>query len=222
VSRPNSTSNNKPVIEFVKPSLLCADTNSWSGNFPQKIGDTWYTIQSSSYYGYTYNPNNYTYEYTGETKTTVVGNSLASTTANANDDQLFTVPTGSANNMNNYWAGSNSNTRLRASKDYLYLLDQGSSYSMMGSTGITVSRFSPAEQTSGNLIANLRSIISSSLGLSLTSFSSTSKDNVVDIVARDLESDDLDKVYATIDEDGGYTLRSITNSAYSTISIVKM
>jgi hypothetical protein len=56
----------------------------------------------------------------------------------------------------------------------------------------------------------------------LTPFTTTQKDNVADLVARDLASDDLDKVYGTVNEDGSYSQKPITTTRYSTVAIVKM
>ena len=67
VSRPIASSPTKPVIEFVKPSLLCSDSASYTAapgtggyggniNTPQRVGNTWYTLQTTSTYSYGYDP----------------------------------------------------------------------------------------------------------------------------------------------------------------------
>lgn len=223
VSRPDSNSAGKPVIAYVKPSLLCSDTGSMSGNTPQKIGDTWYTMQSAYTYSWGYNTNTNQYQsYYGQ-KTSVIGNSLATTTNNANDDVVFTVPSQSQDVAGGYyWSGSMGNTKIRASKDFMYMLNQGSTYASTNSSGMEVSRFKPSEQVSGAVISRLTSVLPSSRNISITSFTTTNKDNVVDLVGRDLASDDLDKIYGTISEDGVYTQKVITNSKYSTIAVVKL
>lgn len=226
VTAPNSSSGGKPVIAFVKPTLLCSDTSGWSGNIPQKVGDTWYTLQNAWSYSWGYNPITFTYQSFGGTKTSIIGNRLYATTGNVNDDNVFTMPT-SSNDLNGsngyYWGANISNTRIRASKDYLYLINQGSTtYTMNSSSGVEISRFNPHEQTNGSVITNLLRIVSSSQNLSYSAFTSTKKDNVAELVARDLASDDLDKVYGTIAEDGSYSQRTINNSRYSTIAVARL
>ena len=226
VTAPNASSAGKPVIAFVKPTLLCSDTSGWSGNIPQKVGDTWYTLQSAWSYSWGYNPTTSMYQSYGGTKTSIIGNRLYATTGNANDDTVFTMPT-SSNDLNGsggyYWGAGISNTRIRASKDYLYLINQGSTmYTMNSSSGVEISRFKPADQTTGSVISNLLRIVSSSQNLSYSAFTTTKKDNVAELVARDLSSDDLDKVYGTIAEDGNYSQRTINNSRYSTVAVARL
>lgn len=226
VTAPNASSGGKPVIAFVKPTLLCSDTSNWSGNIPQKVGDTWYTLQSAWSYSWGYNPTTFTYQSYGGTKTSIIGNKLYATSGNTNDDTVFTMPT-SSNDLNGsagyYWGANISNTRIRASKDYLYLINQGSTmYTMASSSGVEISRFKPADQTNGSVISNLLRIVSSSQNLSYSAFTTTKKDNVAELVARDLASDDLDKVYGTIAEDGSYSQRTINNSRYSTIAVARL
>lgn len=221
VSRPSSSSAGKPVFAFVKPSLLCADTSGWSGNLPQKVGDTWFTIQSASYYGWTDSSQT---NYQWGTRTSVVGNTLSASTNNVNDDIVFTVPVATGGSTPAYYWGMN-NTKIRASKDYLYLLKQSSTYMPGSSTsqdGIEVSRFRPSAQTSGAIITGIDTIISPSRSLSISAFTTNQKDNTVDLVGRDIASDDLDKVYGTISDEGTYTQKPITTTKYSTVAIVKL
>ena len=168
----------------------------------------------------------FSYQSFGGNKTSIIGNRLYATTGNVNDDNVFTMPT-SSNDLNGsngyYWGANISNTRIRASKDYLYLINQGSTtYTMDSSSGVEISRFNPYEQTNGSVITNLLRIVSSSQNLSYSAFTTTKKDNVAELVARDLASDDLDKVYGTIAEDGSYSQRTINNSRYSTIAVARL
>lgn len=222
VTRPDSTSGGKPVIAFVKPSLLCSDVNSWSGNLPQKVGNNWYTMQTSSYYGYEPNGSG-GFNYAYRSRTSVIGNSLNQTANNVNDDTIFTIPSSGSGSSTTYYYGM-SNTKIRASKDYLYLLKQDSNYmpGVSSSGGIEISRFKPSDQTSGRELTALNTIITSSQKISVSAFTTTKKDNIADLVGRDMTSDDLDKVYGTISEDGIYAQKPISNTKYSTIAVVKL
>lgn len=231
VSRPNSSSGGKPVIEFVKPSLLCADSNSYATpgyggniNTPQKVGNTWYTLQTTSTYSYGYNPSTNVWESSYGSKTSVIGNALGNTTNNVNDDRVYVVPSQtSANNYGYYWGGGMNDTKIKSSKDYIYLTKQAfGAYNPGSSSGMVVSRFKPADQRNGYLIESISNVIEASRNLTITSFTTTQKDNVADLVARDLASDELDKVYGTINEDGSYTQKPITTTKYSTVAIVKL
>ena len=221
VSRPSSSSSTQPVFAFVKPSLLCSDTSNWNGNLPQKVGDTWYTIQTASYYGYDQNNN-----YTWGSRTSIVGNSLGVSNSNTNDDLTYTIPTVTdGGSPAAYWGMSNTN--IRASKDYLYLLKQGNNYMMANGSsgsndGIEVSRFKPSEQTSGAIITGITTVVPPSQHLSISAFTTNKKDNTVDLAGRDIASIDLDKVYGTISEDGTYTQKAITTTKFSTVAIVKL
>lgn len=231
VTRPTSSAPTKPVITFVKPSLLCADSNNYSAsmyggniNTPQKIGDTWYTLQTQSSYSYGYDAN-FGWRSTYGEKTSVIGNSLGNTQNNVNDDLVFIVPTNSntSNGTGYYWGGGMDKTKIKASKDYLFLIKQDFGAYMPGqSTGMVVSRFKPQDQQSGYPITSIRNVIEASQNLTITSFTTSQKDNVADLVARDLTSDDLNKVYGTIAEDGSYSQKPIVTTKYSTVAIVKM
>ena len=230
VGRPNSSSAGKPVIEYVKPSLLCADSNSYSMyggnvNTPQKVGNTWFTLQTTSSYSYGYNSSTNIWESSYGSKTSVIGNSLDATTNNVNNDLVYVIPTSSssANNYGYYWGGGMNNTKLRSSKDYLYLIKQDfSNYTPGSSSGMVVSRFKPQDQRNGYTIESISNVIEAASNLTITSFTTTQKDNVADLVARDLSSDELDKVYGTISETGAYTQKPITTTKYSTVAIVKL
>ncbi len=230
VGRPNSSSAGKPVIEYVKPSLLCADSNSYSMyggnvNTPQKVGNTWFTLQTTSTYSYGYNSSTNIWESSYGSKTSVIGNSLDATTNNVNNDLVYVIPTSSAsaNNYGYYWGGGMNNTKLRSSKDYLYLIKQDfSNYTPGSSSGMVVSRFKPQDQRNGYTIENISNVIEAASNLTITSFTTTQKDNVADLVARDLSSDELDKVYGTISETGAYSQKPITTTRYSTVAIVKL
>lgn len=87
---------------------------------------------------------------------------------------------------------------------------------------MVVSRFKPADQRNGYQIESIGNVIESSRNLTITSFTTTQKDNIADLVARDLASDELDKVYGTINDDGSYTQKPITTTKYSTVAIVKL
>jgi len=221
VSRPATPSSTQPVFAFVKPSLLCSDTSNWNGNLPQKVGDTWYTIQTASYYGYDQNN-----MYTWGSRTSIVGNSLSASNSNTNDDLTYTIPTvAGGGSPAAYWGMSNTN--IRASKDYLYLLKQGNNYMMAGGSsgstdGIEVSRFKPSQQTSGAIITGITTVIPPSQHLSISAFTTNKKDNTVDLAGRDIASIDLDKIYGTISEDGVYTQKPITTTKFSTVAIVKL
>ena len=221
VSRPNSSSSGQPVFAFVKPSLLCSDTSNWNGNLPQKVGDTWYTMQTASYWGYDASSN-----YSWGTRTSIIGNTLGASNSNTNDDVTYTVPAASGGGSPAYYWGAN-NTNIRASKDYLYLLKQGNNYMMAGGSsgatdGIEVSRFKPSEQTSGAIITGVRTIVSSSEHLSISAFTTNKKDNTVDFAGRNIASIDLDKIYGTISEDGLYTPKPIVTTKFTTMAIVKL
>lgn len=230
VSRPNSSSAGKPVIAYVKPSLLCADSNNYSMysgnvNTPQKVGDAWFTLQTTSTYSYGYNNSTNVWESSYGSKTSVIGNSLDATTNNVNNDYVYVIPTSSANanNYGYYWGGLMSNTKLRSSKDYLYLIKQDfSNYTPGSSSGMVVSRFKPQDQRNGYTIENVSNVIEAASNLTITSFTTTQKDNVADLVARDLTSAELDKVYGTISETGAYSQKPITTTKYSTVAIVKL
>lgn len=222
VSRPDNNSGGKPVITFVKPSLLCSNVDAWSGNLPQKVGNAWYTMQRSSYWGYESNGGG-GYNYVWGERKSIIGNSLTNTTNNVNDDVVFTLPsTGSGNSVTYYYGMDN--TKIKGSKDYLYLLKQSSGYmpGVATSNGIEISRFKPDDQTSGRQLTGIDTIIPSSQRLSVSAFTTSKKDNIVEFVGRDMNSDDLDKVYGTISEDGVYTPKNITTTKYSTIAIVKL
>lgn len=230
VTAPTSSSGGKPVIAFVKPTLLCSSSGQtmYGGgdNVPQKIGNTWYTLQTAGAYGWGWDTTGSgSYRYYYSQKTSVIGNTLASTIGNVNDDTVFVVPT-STRDLNNggsyYWGGGMSGSKIRASKDYLYLINQGQASAGSSSTGMEVSRFAPSEQTSGNVIINLANIVAEARKLSITAFTTNKKDNAADLVARDLSSDDIDKVYGTISDGGSYSERVINNSKYSTVAIVKL
>ena len=227
VTAPNSSSNGKPVIAFVKPTLLCSSSGNTmyggSDNVPQKIGNTWYTLQSAGAYSYSWN--NGIPQYSYSQRTSVIGNTLAATVNNVNDDTVFIIPTASSDLGSGggyYWGSGMNGSKIRAAKDYLYLISQGQVSGGSSVTGMEVSRFKPSEQTSGNVITNLSNIIAEARKLTITAFTTTKKDNSADFVARDLNSDDIDKVYGTVSEGGSYSERVINNSKYSTIAIVKL
>lgn len=229
VTRPTNTSAGKPVIAFVKPSLLCADSNSYTSyggnvNTPQKVGNNWYTLQTNYAYSYGYNVLTNVWESKYDNVTSVIGNSLGNTSNNVNDDSVFAIPTSTNANNNGYaWAGSMSNTKIKGSKDYLYLIKQDfGNYNPGGSSGMVVSRFKPADQRNGYVISSIADVVPASKNLTITAFTTTAKDNIADLVARDLSSDELDKVYGTISEDGVYTQKPITTTKYSTVAIVKL
>jgi len=229
VTRPTDSSAGKPVIAFVKPSLLCADSNSYSMyggnvNTPQKVGDTWYTLQTNYAYSYGYNILTNMWESKYDNVTSVIGNSLGITSNNTNDDSVFAIPTSTNANNNGYaWAGSMSNTKMKGSKDYLYLIKQDfGNYNPGSSSGMVVSRFKPADQRNGYVISSIADVVPASKNLTITAFTTSAKDNIADLVARDLASDELDKVYGTISEDGTYTQKPITTTKYSTVAIVKL
>ena len=229
VTAPTSSSAGKPVITFVKPTLLCSSSGStmYGGgdNVPQKIGNTWYTLQSAGAYGWGYDSTTNQYRSYYSQKTSVIGNTLASTIGNVNDDTVFVIPT-TNRDLNGagsyYWGGGLNGAKLRGSKDYLYLISQGQPSGASTSTGTEVSRFKPSEQTSGSIITNLSNIVAEARKLTITAFTTNKKDNAADLVARDLSSDDIDKVYGTISDSGSYTERVINNSKYSTVAIVKL
>ena len=218
VTKPASASSTQPVFTFVKPSLLCSDTSSWNGNLPQKVGDTWYTLQTTSSWGYD-SSNSWNWA----SRTSIIGNALGTTSNNTNDDLVYTIPAATGGSSPTYYWGNN-NTSIRASKDYLYMLKQSSSY-MPGSSntdGIEVSRFMPSLQTAGSTIIGISTIIAPSNHLSISAFTTNKKDNTVDLAGRDIASIDLDKVYGTISETGVYAQKAITTTKYSTIAIVKL
>lgn len=229
VSRPTSLTAGKPDVSFVKPSLLCADSNNWGAgagmygsniNTPQKVGDNWFTLQTN--YTYSYGYVNGTWQSSYDNRTSVIGNALGATTNNVNDDLVYVIP--SQNNNNGYyWAGSMNNTKIKASKDYLYLIKQDfGNYAPGSNSGMTVSRFKPSEQQNGYTITSISEVVDASKNLTITSFTTTQKDNVADLVARDLTSAELDKVYGTISESGIYSQKPITTTKYSTVAIVKL
>ena len=83
-------------------------------------------------------------------------------------------------------------------------------------------RFKPSTQRHGYSIESIGKVFEASRNLTITSFTTTQKDNVADLVARDLASDELDKVYGTINEDGSCSQKPITTTKYSTVAIVKL
>lgn len=228
VTAPTSSSSGKPVISFVKPTLLCSNgsnTGMYYGgdNAPQKIGDTWYTMQSAGAYSYSWNNGSPAYSY--NQKTSVIGNSLLATAGNVNDDSVFVIPASSSETSGIYFWGTNtmSASKIRAAKDYLYLLSPGqtSAPSATG-TGMEIYRFKPADQTTGSVITNIVKLVDEARKFTITAFTTNKKDNTVDFVARDISSDDIDKVYGNISEAGVYSGTVINNSKYSTVAIVKM
>lgn len=86
---------------------------------------------------------------------------------------------------------------------------------------MVVSRLKPSQQRNGCLIEPISNIIEASRYITITSFTTVQKDNVANLVARDLTSDELDKVYGTINEDGSYTQKPITKK-YLKAGIVKL
>lgn len=231
VSRPTSSTAGKPDVNFVKPSLLCADSNNWGAtgagmyggniNTPQKVGDNWFTLQTN--YAYSYGYVNGTWQSSYDNKTSIIGNALGVTANNANDDLVYVVP--SQNNTTNgyYWAGTMGNTKIKASKDYLYLIMQSiGAYSPGANSGMTVSRFKPSEQQNGYTITSISEVVDPAKNLTITSFTTTQKDNAADLVARDLTSAELDKIYGTISDGGTYSQKPITTTKYSTVAIVKL
>ena len=231
ISRPTSSTAGKPDVKFVKPSLLCADSNNWGAagagmygsniNVPQKVGTNWFTLQTN--YAYSWGYVNGAWQSSYDNKTSVIGNSLGATTNNVNDDLVYVIP--SQNNTANgyYWAGSMSNTKIKASKDYLYLIKQDfGAYAPGSNSGMTVSRFKPSEQQNGYTITLISEVVDAAKNLTITSFTTTQKDNVADLVARDLTSAELDRVYGTISENGTYSQKPITTTKFSTVAIVKL
>lgn len=225
VSRPTSSTAGKPDVTFVKPSLLCADSNSYSmygGNIntPQKVGDNWFTLQTN--YTYSWGYVNGMWQSSYDNKTSVIGNALGATTNNVNDDLVFVIPS-QTNNNGYYWGGSMNNTKIKASKDFLYLIKQDfGNYAPGSNSGMTVSRFKPSEQQNGYTITSISEVVDAAKNLTITSFTTTQKDNVADLVARDLTSAELDKVYGTISEGGTYSQKPITTTKFSTVAIVKL
>ncbi|MBU3596021.1 hypothetical protein ICN10_06350 [Polynucleobacter sp. 86C-FISCH] len=225
ISRPTSSTAGKPDVNFVKPSLLCADSNSYATyggniNTPQKVGDNWFTLQTN--YTYSYGYVNGAWQSSYDNKTSVIGNALGATTNNVNDDLVYVIPSQS-NNNGYYWGGSMNNTKIKASKDFLYLIKQDfGNYAPGSNSGMTVSRFKPSEQQNGYTITSISEVVDAAKNLTITSFTTTQKDNVADLVARDLTSAELDKVYGTISEGGTYSQKPITTTKFSTVAIVKL
>lgn len=110
------------------------------------------------------------------------------------------------NNNGYYLAGSMSNTKIKASKDYLYLIMQDFRAYMPGAnSGMTVSRFKPSEQRNGYKITSINEVVNTSKNMTITSFTTNQMDSVADLAARDLTSTELDKVYGFISEAGAYS-----------------
>lgn len=115
------------------------------------------------------------------------------------------------------------NTKIKSSKDFLYLIKQDfGSYMPGANSGMTVSRFKPSEQQNGYTITSISEVVDAAKNLTITSFTTTQMDNVADLVARDLTSAELDKVYGTISEGGAYSQKPITTTRFSTVAIVKL
>ncbi|WP_281742943.1 hypothetical protein [Polynucleobacter yangtzensis] len=71
-------------------------------------------------------------------------------------------------------------------------------------SGMMVLRFKPAAQRHGYSIESIGKVFEASRNLITPSFTTTQKDDVAELVARDLAGDELDKVYGAISEDGSY------------------
>lgn len=230
VSRPTSSTAGKPDVNFVKPSLLCADSNNWGAgagmygsniNAPQKVGDNWFTLQTN--YTYSWGYVNGAWQSSYDNKTSVIGNALVTTTNNVNDDLVYVIPSQTNTTNGYYWGGSMSNTKIKASKDYLYLIMQDfANYAPGSNSGMTVSRFKPSDQQNGYTITSISEVVNAAKNLTITAFTTNQKDNVADLVARDLTSAELDKVYGTISEGGAYSQKPITTTKFSTVAIVKL
>jgi hypothetical protein len=143
-------------------------------------------------------------------------------------------------NMNSISMGANDymdwqkSRTVTSSKDYIYILTKTANYSYMTNVGNTIFRFKPfdsngaftydksfldmaeAQPTTGQFS------VKDTDSIWVTSLATSPKDNIVNLVGRDLDSDNFEKVFGTIDANGIYTAKPITNSKFTTIPIVRI
>jgi hypothetical protein len=238
------TGNATVALEAVKPSQLCSDTNAWSGNAPIKVvnsvtgKDVWFTLQTAYMNGYDSGG-----WYSGQV-ISLVGNDLT-TPRDSNGQPTYvqddlTVGVKRPTNMNSISMGANDymdwqkSRTVTSSKDYIYILTKTANYSYMTNVGNTIFRFKPfdsngaftydksfldmaeAQPTTGQFS------VKDTDSIWVTSLATSPKDNIVNLVGRDLDSDNFEKVFGTIDANGIYTAKPITNSKFTTITIVRI
>lgn len=238
------TGNSTVALEAVKPSQLCSDTNAWSGNAPIKIvnpstgRDVWFTLQTAYMNGYDSGG-----WYSGQV-ISLVGNDLT-TPRDSNGQPTYaqddlTVGVKRPTNMNSISMGANDymdwqkSRTVTSSKDYIYILTKTANYSYMTNVGNTIFRFKPFDSNgaftydksfldmSATTPTTGQYSVKDSDSIWVTSLATSPKDNIVNLVGRDLDSDNFEKVFGTIDGNGIYTAKPITNSKFTTITIVRI
>lgn len=232
-------------ITGVKPTKLCSDTSGWNGNAPVRVvhpitgKDVWFSLQQAWINGYD-SVNNWWF---GGNVITLVGNDLST----SSQDYAIVVK---KPNFSNGYGNSSYNTgysdwqksrTVLSSKDYLYLLTRTASYGSSSTDGNTIFRIQPfdlatgdfrlgtqATPRSGNLdieAANPTTgsyAVAASNSIWVTSLATSLKDNIVNLVGRDLTSDSFEKVFGTIGGNGAYTASPITNSRFTALTIVRL
>lgn len=235
------------AITGVKATQLCADTNGWNGNAPVRVihpvtrKEVWFSLQKAWINGYDPAGNNGMGSwYYGEV-VSLVGNDLS----NNSEDYAIVVKKPIQNNgqysyYSDYSEWQRSRTVL-SSKDYLYLLTRTASYGSNSTDGNTIFRVQPFDPNTGDFRLGTLSAprsgnldmeaanpvtgiyaLSSSNSIWVTTLATSLKDNIVNLVGRDLTSDSFEKVFGTIGANGAYTASPITNSRFTALTIVRL
>jgi hypothetical protein len=230
-------SSSNATITGIKPTQLCADTSGWNGNAPVRIvnpidnkKDVWFSMQRAYVYGYDSNGGWY-----GGTVTTLVGNDLS---GNSSDYSLVVQKPSSTGAQD--WTEWQKSRSVLSSKDNLFILTRTASYGNSSTDGNTIFKIQPFA-TDGTFrlgsvesprVANLdmqaanpqtgRYVLAANASVWVTSLATSLKDNIVNLVGRDLVSDSFDKVIGTIDENGNFNKSTITNNKYTALTIVRL
>jgi hypothetical protein len=229
-------SSSNATITGIKSTQLCADTSGWNGNAPVRIvhptnnKDVWFSMQRAYVYGYDSNGGWY-----GGTVTTLVGNDLSGNSP----DYSLVVQKPSQNGAQD-WTEWQKSRSVLSSKDNLFILTRTASYGNSSTDGNTIFKIQPFA-TNGSfrlgsaespLVANLDMqaanpqtgtyVLAARASVWVTSLATSLKDNIVNLVGRDLISDSFDKVIGTIDESGNFDKSTITNNKYTALTIVRL
>jgi hypothetical protein len=229
------------TITGIKPTQLCADTSGWNGNAPVRIvhpttgKDVWFSMQRAYVNGY-----DATGGWYSGSVTTLVGNDLSGTTADYSLVVKKPTLSGSSYSYSNDYSEWQKSRSVLSSKDNLFILTRTASYGNSSTDGNTIFKVQPFD-TDGSFrlgsvqtprAANLdmeesspqtgRYVLAASASVWVTSLATSLKDNIVNLVGRDLISDSFDKVIGTIDESGNFDKSTITNNKYTALTIVRL
>jgi hypothetical protein len=147
---------------------------------------------------------------------------------------------GSSYSYSNDYSEWQKSRSVLSSKDNLFILTRTASYGNSSTDGNTIFKVQPFD-TDGSFrlgsvqtprAANLdmeasspqtgRYVLAASASVWVTSLATSLKDNIVNLVGRDLISDSFDKVIGTIDESGNFDKSTITNNKYTALTIVRL